>query len=436
MSKRPFVAVVFGLSLVGLHVSHGKTWYVGGAGADFTDIPPAIAAASHGDVIIVRPGTYSGFTLDKGVIIRSSSDVFAVTDDILVTGISSGHQAGISGISSHWIAISNCDGEVVLERIYPIPGSQYGLGIQNSSNVAVTHLITTKSYPTIYPWQPPAAVSIGASRVRIADSLVRGFTGYDFYGDTGGSGGHGLHCANSLVWLADTTVIGGPGGDGYTTGTGFYCFRRDAGAGGDGIVALSSTVIAASTGDDLLLGGKGGTAYSDFACPFDKGRGGDGGNGFTGSSLVYSRIQLAGGLGGDGIPPGQDGEPYFGDARKDDSIPVLDMTGEQLPGSTQTVSLDAVSQSYAILLFSNVGGFVRIDNFYEPAWWWSVLPGSYFLVIPVVTNTVGDFSASFEVTDSPAAEGLVIQAQAVVFESGGSQRSFLSNAVVRVVGED
>jgi hypothetical protein len=35
-------------------------------GGQFTDIPPAIAAASPGDTILVRPGTYSIFALDKG----------------------------------------------------------------------------------------------------------------------------------------------------------------------------------------------------------------------------------------------------------------------------------------------------------------------------------------------------------------------------------
>lgn len=34
------------------------------AGGDFTDIPPAVAAAGDGDVILVRAGTYSLFTVD------------------------------------------------------------------------------------------------------------------------------------------------------------------------------------------------------------------------------------------------------------------------------------------------------------------------------------------------------------------------------------
>jgi len=33
-------------------------------GADFTDLPPAVAAASSGDTLLVHPGTYSAFLLD------------------------------------------------------------------------------------------------------------------------------------------------------------------------------------------------------------------------------------------------------------------------------------------------------------------------------------------------------------------------------------
>ncbi|MCK6447583.1 MAG: hypothetical protein L6Q99_14420 [Planctomycetes bacterium] len=34
-------------------------------GGDFTDIVPAIAFASPGDVLLIQPGTYGSFTLDE-----------------------------------------------------------------------------------------------------------------------------------------------------------------------------------------------------------------------------------------------------------------------------------------------------------------------------------------------------------------------------------
>ncbi len=48
------------------------TWIVdqnGGPGVHFTDLPPAIAAALPGDVILVRGGSYTPFTLTKGLTI-------------------------------------------------------------------------------------------------------------------------------------------------------------------------------------------------------------------------------------------------------------------------------------------------------------------------------------------------------------------------------
>jgi hypothetical protein len=38
-----------------------------GAGADFVDLPQAIASASHNDLLLVRSGSYSGFTTAKGI---------------------------------------------------------------------------------------------------------------------------------------------------------------------------------------------------------------------------------------------------------------------------------------------------------------------------------------------------------------------------------
>src|SRR5262245_50864538 len=48
----------------------------GGPGVDFTDIPPAIAAAADGDILLVKAGSYSHFTLSgKGLrILGEGSD--------------------------------------------------------------------------------------------------------------------------------------------------------------------------------------------------------------------------------------------------------------------------------------------------------------------------------------------------------------------------
>src|SRR5262245_21258714 len=46
----------------------------GGPGVNFTDIPPAIAAAADGDVLLVAGGMYSGFSVTgKGLKILGSA---------------------------------------------------------------------------------------------------------------------------------------------------------------------------------------------------------------------------------------------------------------------------------------------------------------------------------------------------------------------------
>ncbi|MCA8950570.1 MAG: right-handed parallel beta-helix repeat-containing protein [Planctomycetes bacterium] len=42
-----------------------------GPGQTYADIPPAIAAAAPGDLVLVAAGTYSPFTLDKGITLRA-----------------------------------------------------------------------------------------------------------------------------------------------------------------------------------------------------------------------------------------------------------------------------------------------------------------------------------------------------------------------------
>src|SRR5262245_3438747 len=110
-----------------------KTWYVGGSGADFTEIQPAIDAAQDGDVILVRPGTYQPFTIEKGVIVRASSTPFAVTvkspDRVLIQNIGPLRRAGVAGMSIVYnpssppfqqfelVEVHTSPGEVVLEDL-------------------------------------------------------------------------------------------------------------------------------------------------------------------------------------------------------------------------------------------------------------------------------------------------------------------------------
>src|SRR5262245_28897730 len=55
-AMRPMIVLV--AWCLGVVPALGKTWFVGGSGADFAQIQPAIDIAQDGDVILVRDGTY------------------------------------------------------------------------------------------------------------------------------------------------------------------------------------------------------------------------------------------------------------------------------------------------------------------------------------------------------------------------------------------
>src|SRR5262245_14563964 len=112
---------------VALSPCDAKVWLVGGASPDFTEIQPAIDAASDGDVVLVRPGLYLPFTLSKGVMVAAAAVAGFEVDapdrvSVVITGVAQGLRAGISGMSIHripWthvtlLEVSQCEGEIVL----------------------------------------------------------------------------------------------------------------------------------------------------------------------------------------------------------------------------------------------------------------------------------------------------------------------------------
>src|SRR5436190_21250590 len=86
-----------------------RTWIVnkaGGAGVDFTDIPPAIAAAAPGDTVRVLGNSnvlYSAFTLSKGITIAADNGagIGGITSSpfVVVMGLPVGQVARIDGLS-------------------------------------------------------------------------------------------------------------------------------------------------------------------------------------------------------------------------------------------------------------------------------------------------------------------------------------------------
>ncbi|MEW6746289.1 MAG: FG-GAP repeat protein [Planctomycetota bacterium] len=98
-------------------------WYVGGEGADFHEIQPAIDAADEGDLILVDPARFYSvpFKLAKALTIRSLDGRFVVAGypPITIEDVAQGKTACLSGLeqASGWLVVRNCAGDVVLENI-------------------------------------------------------------------------------------------------------------------------------------------------------------------------------------------------------------------------------------------------------------------------------------------------------------------------------
>lgn len=99
---RPALALALSSSLLAQ-----RTWIVdaqNGAGTDFPDMPAAIAAAAPGDLVLARPGTYSGFTTNKGLRVvapaRATLLQTVVGNCLVVSGLPAGQTFSIAGFDA------------------------------------------------------------------------------------------------------------------------------------------------------------------------------------------------------------------------------------------------------------------------------------------------------------------------------------------------
>ncbi|MEW6746346.1 MAG: hypothetical protein AB1486_26695 [Planctomycetota bacterium] len=170
-------------------LASAETWLVSLDGlGDFAEITDALLSPSveHGDVILVRPGTYDGFALTKGVIVRASATPFklrypaASSYTLLIQSIPEGRRAGVSGaeiLDAGYrvpsVHVENCQGEVLLENIKFLPCGLYHwrLSIVNSENVALTGL-SMEPYDHTGPEADYSILLIEHSNARMSDAVI------------------------------------------------------------------------------------------------------------------------------------------------------------------------------------------------------------------------------------------------------------------------
>ena len=235
---------------------------VAGPGVFATDIQPAVDAAANGDLVLVKAGAYSGFSVDgKGVsVVADAGAAVACNGLVFVNHIAAGQRVLLQGLSVHGDNISpaiitlDSPGPIWIESCTVQGGTGNGPGL-----VAVS----VNSCPSVV----------------IQRSTMTGGNG--LVGGTGNNmGAPALHTANSAVAVGDSQCIGGNGAPPSTV---------VGGPGGPGLRVLSGFVFA--TGTTF----QGGTGAPPVPPLFPGGPGGPGIN--TQAAVTTLQCTLVGGSG-------------------------------------------------------------------------------------------------------------------------------------------
>ena len=241
------------------------TWIVdinNGPGTNFTDLPQAIAAAAPGDMLIVRGGNYTAFTLDKGLTILGTPGPWPV-----------GSQIGCCIPGQSIVTIPANEVAVIADmRFTSDLWTQQSLGTVILDNLTLTDTVRLMQASDVRVHRfLGESIYVTDSRVEIASSTLNGRSGFG----PGGSGSTALSISGgSIVLLARTSCRGGDGQD-IPIG-----LPGNGGDGGHGVVLQASPtgalpvpyLLLAGGGVSTIRGGNGGFTYFEFD--------GDDGDGF------------------------------------------------------------------------------------------------------------------------------------------------------------
>lgn len=263
MRSLSVLAVILGSSLAS-DVLAQRTWIVdanNGPGTNFTDLPPAVAAAQPGDHVLVRGGRYSHTIVSKGISITAIWGwVFLVNGGLMVQNIRATEQCSIKGLNSDsftpgGLTAQDCAGSLHIELYTTTAFTNIGIDIRNCAQVTMTrcgtewanidssHVVLSECGIRPFLLNSSPGVTATNSKVVLADSNVGGAPGYmdPFTCAVGPSPGPGLVATNSDILLAGGRV-GVYGGS--TNGGQFPCIAQTA----PGVIGTGGTL----TYDDTL----------------------------------------------------------------------------------------------------------------------------------------------------------------------------------------
>ncbi|MCI0586458.1 MAG: hypothetical protein L0323_06425 [Planctomycetes bacterium] len=422
-----------------------NTWIVddtSGPGVDFPDLPPAVAAAADGDILLVSPGTYSHFTLTgKGLRIFGSGASSTIVSDSNPATLAPGtavadlppgsvaHVEGLRFTGSFTVSGGATQATLADVEVYgpysTAPNSLLTPALHvNGALVEIARSLIVGGSGFgfgcgfIVACSPPGGVGLSATNgalVHVASSVVLGGNGSNvtaFGGSPGGLGAPGVWASASQVWIADSTIRGGHGG--CTTGGG-------CNAGGAGVFANGGFVRISGDSTSLVQGGNmgGGAPYSPGP-----------GISATGSVVVVHSVPvLAGVCRPSCIPvPAVVGSAVTLNAPP---LPVLEVSGTLTTTGTATITLsNGLPNAAFVIALAAAPGFVPGGTFFlgeillDPVNWYVLAIGSL--------TPAGDVSLTLPLTAIPPGfVHLPVLLQGLAFDPAGFWR--LSNATVATI---
>ena len=382
-----------------------------GPGTDFTKIQPAIDAAQPGDVICVRGGDYSSFTLTKGVAILGDTELFgpvvSFAPGVVIAAIPAGETVALHNLFMNNLELKGCKGLVVADRLnLAMSSAILGTGDTFVMSIAQCADVRMRQFG-INPGNGSGrdGVVVQQSRFEVDGASIDGAKGA--LGNPGGpDGGDGLVCGpGSDVRVSFSQVRGGQAGPGA--------------AGGAGIVVTpGATLRVNGTEENKLFGG-----WADCS--------GSPGPAVFVDAAADARLSVRVGVFGGTAACGPDGAAFDGPGvaviADPPDLSMVFSGGVAAVGVSSQVIVVGVPGEQVILL-------AGVDAVQVPA---PAFLGNPLLVDPVVVLPLGPMSPSGDIifdATVPAIlpPGLVLHTQAASLRAGGQQ--FLSNSASIVVG--
>lgn len=269
-----FRRTLLALPLVaGVLTAQGNEWIVdaaNGAGASFTSLSAAIAAAAPGDRIFVRAGVYvENVVVDKGVTIvgwNATSYPMSIPSQpianklvgtLTVTNIPATETAVVSGLvierpttaGGLSAGIASCSGPVAFDRMYFSNG---GVAVLNSTDV---HLQNVRIRHNAAAVPPTSGLLVSASWVQ-ANDLDATATNLGVEPNFYAQAAPAVEVIqNSIVCLSRPRLIGGTGGGPWIT-------SNSTPAGGHAVKATNASIVSIvddGASGSYLIGGRGGS---------------------------------------------------------------------------------------------------------------------------------------------------------------------------------